>query len=117
MPIPGLEVYCLQLGGAVCDLDEDATAYSGRAGAFYWISQGVWDSPDDDELAIAWCRRTARRLGDPSMTTNYVNEQADTGIAQSAYGRSKYARLAQLKGRYDPMNVFRLNQNIEPMPA
>ena len=117
MPIPGLEVYCLQLGGAVCDLDEDATAYSGRAGAFYWISQGVWDSPDDDELAIAWCRRTARRLGDLSMTTNYVNEQADTGIAQSAYGRSKYARLAQLKGRYDPMNVFRLNQNIEPMPA
>ena len=117
MPIPGLEVYCLQLGGAVCDLDEDATAYSGRAGAFYWISQGVWDSPDDDELAIAWCRRTARRLGDLSMTTNYVNEQADTGIAHSAYGASKYRRLARIKGRYDPMNVFRLNQNIEPMPS
>jgi len=117
MPIPGLEVYCLQLGGAVCDRDEDATAYSGRAGAFYWISQGVWDSPDDDELAIAWCRRTARRLGDLSMRANYVNEQADTGIAHSAYGESKYRRLAHLKGRYDPMNVFRLNQNIEPMPA
>ena len=117
MPIPGLEVYCLQLGGAVCDLDEDATAYSGRAGAFYWISQGVWDSPDDDELAIAWCRRTARRLGDLSMSANYVNEQADTGVAPSAYGETKYRRLAHLKGRYDPMNVFRLNQNIEPMPA
>jgi FAD/FMN-containing dehydrogenase len=117
MPIQGLEVYCLQLGGAVCDLDEDATAYSGRAGAFYWISQGVWDSPDDDEHAIAWCRRTARRLGDLSMRTNYVNEQADTGIARSAYGESKYRRLAQVKGRYDAMNVFRLNQNIEPMPS
>ena len=62
-PVPGLEVYCLQLGGAVADIDEDATAYSGRAGAFYWISQGVWDSPEDDERAIGWCRRTARRLG------------------------------------------------------
>src|SRR5262249_2643301 len=45
MPVP-LEVYCLQLGGAVCDVDEDATAYSGRAGAFYWISQGVWQRPE-----------------------------------------------------------------------
>lgn len=117
MPLPGLEIYCLQLGGAVCDVAEGATAYSGRAGAFYWISQGVWDRPEDDEVAIAWCRRTARRLGELSMEANYVNEQADTGVAQNAYGESKYRRLAQLKWRYDPMNVFRLNQNIEPMPA
>ena len=114
-PIPGVEIYCLQLGGAVSDVDEDATAYSGRAGAFYWISQGVWDDPDDDEPAIAWCRRSAKRLGELSMSANYVNEQADTGIAHSSYGESKYRRLAQLKGRYDPLNVFRLNQNIEPI--
>lgn len=116
MPLPGLEVYCLQLGGAVSDVDDEATAYSGRAGAFYWISQGVWDSPDDDERAIAWCRQTARRLGDLSMSANYVNEQADTGVAHSAYGESKYRRLAHLKWRYDPTNLFRLNQNIEPVP-
>ena len=117
MPLPGLEIYCLQLGGAVCDVAEGATAYSGRAGAFYWISQGVWDRPEDDEAAIAWCRSTARRLGELSMEANYVNEQADTGVAQNAYGESKYRRLAQLKWRYDPTNVFRLNQNIEPMPG
>src|SRR4051812_45090932 len=63
MPMAGLEIYCLQLGGAVGDTDEEATAYSGRAGAFYWISQGVWDRPEDDERAIAWCRRTAGKLG------------------------------------------------------
>jgi FAD/FMN-containing dehydrogenase len=114
-PLPELEVYCLQLGGAVADVDEDATAYAGRAGAFYWISQGVWDRPEDDEQAIAWCRRTASRLGERSMSANYVNEQADTGVAHSAYGDSKYRRLAQIKWRYDPTNVFRLNQNIEPI--
>ncbi len=115
MPVAGLEVYCLQLGGAVCDVDEDATAYSGRAGAFYWISQGVWDIPEDDERAIAWCRRTAQRLAELSLKANYVNEQADTGVAQSAYGDAKYRRLAHLKWRYDPTNVFRVNQNIEPI--
>lgn len=117
VPIPGVEIYCIQLGGAVSDVDEDATAYSGRAAAFYWISQGVWSAAADDERAIAWCRATARRLGELSMPTNYVNEQADTGIAHGAYGASKYRRLAELKARHDPHNVFRLNQNIEPIPA
>ena len=75
----------------------------------------MWDSPGDDEPAIAWCRRTARLLGELSLTANYVNEQSDTGIAHGAYGESKYRRLAHLKGQYDPSNVFRLNQNIEPI--
>jgi len=116
VPVPGLEVYCLHLGGAVSDFDEDATAYSGRAGAFYWISQGVWDRPEDDEPAIGWCRQTARRLAERSLAANYVNEQADTGIARTAYGDGKYARLGALKWRHDPTNLFRLNQNIEPAP-
>jgi hypothetical protein len=114
-PLPGLEVYCLQLGGAIGDVDEDATAYSGRSAAFYWIAQGAWDSQADDEQAVGWCRDTARRLGELSLSANYVNEQADTGIASTAYGASKYRRLGHLKWLHDPTNVFRLNQNIEPM--
>jgi FAD/FMN-containing dehydrogenase len=116
VPMRDIEVYCLQLGGAVQDITEAATAYSGRSAGFYWIAQGVWDSPADDARAIAWCRETARRLGELSLQANYVNEQADTGIARSAYGARTYDRLAELKWRYDPTNLFRLNQNIEPAP-
>lgn len=78
---------------------------------------GVRASPDDDEKAIAWCRRTAGKLMSRSLNTNYVNEQADTGVARGAYGEAKYRRLAQLKWQYDPTNLFRLNQNMEPMRA
>lgn len=113
-PLPGIEIYCLQLGGTVSDIGEDATAYSGRDAAFYWNSQGAWAHREDDETATGWCRRMASQLQSFSLTTNYVNEQADRGIARSAYGETKYRRLAQVKGRYDPGNIFRLNQNIEP---
>lgn len=58
--------------------------------------------------------RTTGQLMSLSLKTNYVNEQADTGVARGAYGEAKYRRLAHLKWRYDPTNLFRLNQNIEP---
>jgi FAD/FMN-containing dehydrogenase len=115
-PTPDSELYVLQLGGAVADVDEDATAYSGRQAGFYWIAEPVWDSAADDARCIAWGRQAGGRLTAISQAGNYVNEQADVGkdVAYSAYGAEKYKRLAKLKGRFDPANLFRLNQNIEP---
>ncbi len=113
-PTEEAEVYMLQLGGAVCDTDESATPYSGRAAGHYWIVLLAWDRPEDDQKCIAWGRKTAAPLAAKSLRGNYVNEQSDTGVAASAYGEEKYARLAKLKWRYDPTNLFRLNQNIEP---
>jgi FAD/FMN-containing dehydrogenase len=114
VPIPEAEVYCLQIGGAVCDVDESATPYSGRAAGHYWIAECAWDNPADDHDAVSWGRGTANRLAALSLEANYVNEHSDTGIARSAYGEAKYNRLAHLKWRYDPTNLFRLNQNIVP---
>ena len=115
-PTEGAEVYCLQLGGAVGDVDEAATPYAGRGAGHYWIATAVWDDPTEDSQCVAWGRETATRLAAHSLQVNYVNEQSDTGVAQGAYGAEKYKQLARLKWRYDPTNLFRLNQNIEPRP-
>jgi FAD/FMN-containing dehydrogenase len=114
-PVDGAEVYLLQLGGAVMDTDESATPYTGRSAGFYWIVEPAWDRPGDDGKCLAWGRKTATQLAANSLRGNYVNEQSETGMAANAYGEVKYRRLAQIKSRYDPTNLFRLNQNIEPM--
>jgi FAD/FMN-containing dehydrogenase len=115
-PAPDAEFYVLQLGGAVGDVDDDATPYTGRAAGHYWLVESAWDHKADDERLVSWSRMAAARLAEISMRGNYVNEQADFGkeIALGAYGERKYGRLARLKARYDPTNLFRLNQNIEP---
>jgi FAD/FMN-containing dehydrogenase len=118
-PTEHSEVYATQLGGSVSDVDEDATAYSGRGAGFYWVIEPVWDDPADDTRCLEWGRRHAGRLAALSMDTNYVNEQADTDgdFPEQAYGSSKYERLREIKARYDPSNLFRLNPNIEPACA
>ncbi len=115
-PSPDAEFYVLQLGGAIADIDDEATAYTGRAAGHYWIAESGWERKSDDAKFVSWNRMAAGRLAEISMRGNYVNEQADVGqeVALGAYGECKYKRLAKLKYRYDPLNLFRLNQNIEP---
>jgi FAD/FMN-containing dehydrogenase len=110
------DIYLLQLGGAISDVDENATPYSGRTASYYWIANAIWDDPVDDARCMEWGRNWAKKLSAISMQGNYVNEQSDIGkdVARSAYGPEKYSRLAKIKYRYDPANLFRLNQNIEP---
>ena len=118
-PTDHSEVYVPQLGGAVADVDEAATAYSGREAGYYWVVEPIWDDPDDDARCLAWGRRHAGRLAALSMEANYVNEQADTDgdFPEQAYGSAKYERLREIKARYDGSNLFRLNPNIEPARA
>jgi FAD/FMN-containing dehydrogenase len=116
-PTPDCEIYAIQLGGAVCDVGEDATAYSGRSAGYYWILGPVWDAPADDDRCIAWGRATGKSLSSSAVAGNYVNEQADAdaSVALEAYGAQKYQRLARLKAKVDPHNLLRLNQNIAPL--
>lgn len=110
------EIYAVRLGGAVCDVDDAATAYSGRKADYYWIAEPVWDDPSDDARCLAWGREAAGHLASKAIDGNYANEQGDDdpSVAQLAHGADKYEHLARLKARFDPGNLFRLNQNIAP---
>ncbi len=116
-PTPDSEISVLQLGGAVADVADDATAYTGREASYYWLAEPVWDDVADDERCTTWGRITGKSLSELSIAGNYVNEQADAGtvVVLDAYGPEKYRRLARLKARVDPHNLFRLNQNITPL--
>jgi len=118
-PAPDAEIYVLQLGGAISDNTDDATAYTGRAARFYWIVEPVWDAAADDERCIAWGRVAAAGLAAVSASGNYVNEQSEVGaeMTRDAYGEHSYRRLAALKARFDPDNLFRLNQNVVTEPG
>ena len=78
----------LQLGGAVADVADEATAYTGKGANYYWLAEPVWDDAADDDRCLAWGRITGKSLSTFSMAGNYVNEQADAGtvVALDAYG-------------------------------
>jgi FAD/FMN-containing dehydrogenase len=116
-PNAGCDVYMIQIGGAVADVSEEKTAYSGRSNSFYYVVTGSWDKPDDRDPAMQWGRQTAALFSQAAgVTSNYVNEQSDssTDFVQRAYGPEKYERLVRVKRRLDPTNLFSLNQNIAP---
>jgi FAD/FMN-containing dehydrogenase len=109
-----------QLGGALARVPDDATAYSQRDAAFNVNVNAAWLGGDEraDEH-VRWARDAYDALVPHSNGRVYVNFLAgeDGDRVRAAYGPAKYERLAALKRRYDPANVFRLNQNITPAPA
>jgi FAD/FMN-containing dehydrogenase len=114
---PRSYVIVFQLGGAVARVDEHATAYSQRNAAHNANVNAVW-LPDDPDPArhVRWARETYAALEPFATGRTYLNFLADEGQerVRAAYGAGKYERLAALKRRYDPDNVLRLNQNVEP---
>ena len=79
------------------------------------MARNGWVAPDDGQHRIALARRYGAAI-EPFASGAYVNDITDAGEAgvQSAYGSDNLARLAKIKARYDPDNVFHLNHNIRP---
>jgi FAD/FMN-containing dehydrogenase len=105
------------LGGEVSRIDEDATAYSHRDAAYSLIINCAWTDPNESEKHIQWTREFWKALQPFSSGGAYVNFQSrDEGEdrVKATYGTAKYKRLSKLKKKYDPLNFFRLNQNITP---
>ncbi|MHA1961356.1 MAG: FAD-binding oxidoreductase [Candidatus Thorarchaeota archaeon] len=105
------------LGGAVSRIDEDATAYSHRDASYSLLINSAWIDPNESEKHIQWTRAFWNALQPFSSGGAYVNFQSrDEGEDRviATYGTAKYERLSKLKQKYDPLNFFRLNQNILP---
>ena len=106
------------LGGAIADIPDGTTAYPHRSPPHLININGVSSDPADDDAAIAWCRETFDALMPFSTGGVYVNFVGNEGSERvaAAYGPA-YARLESLKDRWDPENVFRVNQNVRPSPG
>jgi FAD/FMN-containing dehydrogenase len=104
-----------QIHGAVTRVSPTATAFPHRRAGYSFLIMSQWTDPDETDTCIAWARETFDALR-PHMAdrayVNYFSDDDDDRIRQ-AYGPN-YDRLVELKRRYDPENVFRLNQNISP---
>jgi FAD/FMN-containing dehydrogenase len=116
LPSPHAEVFIGHLGGAVSRIPNDATAYAHRDAQFVLNIHGRWTDPSEDEAGIAWVRGLFDALAPHAQGGVYVNFLSDEGAdrVQDAYPPAVWSRLVEVKRRYDPENVFRLNQNIPP---
>ena len=103
------------LGGAMARVPAEATAFAHRTSPIMINVAIFWEGPDDKPVREAWVAdfSAALQQGDTGV---YVNFLADEGEARvrDAYPGSTWDRLAAIKARYDPTNLFRLNQNIPP---
>jgi len=106
------------LGGAVARVPAAETAYSRRDAAFSLAVDSVWLDPAESERHMRWTDELWAAVA-PFTSGVYVNELGDEGRerVREAYGSAAYRRLVAVKNEWDPTNLFRLNQNIEPSGA
>ena len=108
------KVIIVPLRGAVSRISVSDTAFALRQAGYEIDMTGVWSAPAEKAEVVQWVNG-ARDSLQPFAHGVYVNQLGDTSdqLVRSAYGPN-YARLMELKKKYDPNNVLRLNQNIKP---
>ena len=115
LPSPQCEIFFGAIGGATTRPAPDSAAYPHRDALFAMNVHGRWDRAADDQRCIRWARDFFNASAPFATGGVYVNFlTADEGDrVKAAYGVN-YDRLAQVKRKYDPTNLFSLNQNIKP---
>jgi len=107
-----------QLGGAISRVPADATAYVRRDAGHMLSLDTTWTDPRDTDRCIAWARQTWSTLQEKfGLGGAYLNfagfGEEKEALVRASYGQN-YARLTEIKRRYDPENLFRMNNNIKP---
>jgi FAD/FMN-containing dehydrogenase len=118
-PSPHSAVAIEQFSGAVNRVGINDTAFNHRNACYNLLIVGIWTDPAAKADNVRWVRDLWDAMAPYSsggVYVNYLGQEADEGAerVKSAYGPEKYARLVALKQKYDPTNLFRLNQNIRP---
>jgi FAD/FMN-containing dehydrogenase len=115
-PSPNSEIHFHHFGGAVARVGEDDTAFGGRSAQYVLNVIARQPGAEGFDGNVAWARSTTEALAPVSSQGAYTNFMGDADDARlrASYGPAKYDRLVALKRRYDPTNLFRLNQNITP---
>lgn len=115
LPLPECKIFLAAIDGALNRVPADATAFYHRDVRFMLSADGRWDDAVQDEIGIQWIRKFFQAAAPYASAGSYVNlmteEEGDRVAA--VYG-ANYDRLVQIKKRYDPENIFHLNQNINP---
>ena len=112
-PLRGVQLRLL--GGAMARVPTDATAFAHRSAKIMAVVVNFFEGPDDLPRRMKWTNDLAAAL-DQGVNAAYVNFLREEGEARlrQAYPSATYERLATVKRRYDPENLFHLNQNIPP---
>jgi len=118
LPSPECEVFIAHVGGAMARVAADATAYSQRDAHFIMNVHTRWREASQDADCVAWARGLFDAVAPFATGSVYVNFMPDDEAdrVEQAYG-ANHRRLAAIKARYDPTNLFRMNHNIKPAPA
>jgi FAD/FMN-containing dehydrogenase len=115
LPSPLSTMHLYPIDGAASRVPEDATAFAYRDGGWAGVIVGVDPDPANADALSGWARQYWEELHPSSAGGAYINFMMDEGQERiRASYRGNYDRLAQVKGRYDPDNVFHVNQNIRP---
>lgn len=115
IPVVNSTVHFYPINGACHRVGADETAFGHRDANFAPVIAGMWPDPADNEKNIAWVRDYYAATAPYSEEGGYINFAADDDQERvtSNYGAS-YKRLVKIKRKYDPDNLFHMNQNIEP---
>ena len=116
---PRSMVVMFHMGGAVARVPHTTTAYPGRDAKYNIVIEGVWLPEQHDDVAAsetAWARTFLDELRPyrEGVYVNFLDRDDDSSRVRESYGDDTYPRLAEVKARYDPDNVFHHNKNIQP---
>jgi FAD/FMN-containing dehydrogenase len=115
-PSPFTGIGLEHLGGAIARVAPDATAFHQRNAPYTVVIAAMWEEAAETEANIQWARESwdaLRPWMEESVYVNYLDAGED-GRVREAFG-ANYARLAAVKAKYDPENVFRSNHNVLPL--